>query len=468
MRQIVKLVAAFALSICLLPCWARAAEIEHLKLKDGSDAIMVIGDIEAGDDEKFRKLTLAHQSAIVALDSQGGLLLPALEIGKMIRLRGYVTLVLGDATCASSCALMWLAGSPRMAEQGAKIGFHASYLKTGGVPIETGVGNALVGSYLNLLGLPERAVIFATSAPPGRLRWLDLDELGTSGIEARVLDATPGSTPASPKPPSVVVTVPGPRKAVPYFSETQLRAELSKVLRDPATASAAAAAAGLGPRERVLFESHLRSLYSDDRYLSLLASRLFSRRGEFAGTDSEYNIGRQIGAETVTDIQMKGLALLDDQSIRSYFFYLDALPRYATVDECKTVFSPGVTSQSGNLEMQIMARISPEAFASYLQLLRRAGDAGLRGAEAPSLNSRQTEDAQRAFEKALEVELRRMTAEERGQVSAALDDPAQSDAASVCRSYQSILSVAYRLPGNEGNWFRRTFVANMQEPSRPQ
>src|SRR5205807_1526441 len=60
--------------------------------------------------------------------------------------------------------------------------FHASYKDIGGKLIEVGVGNALVGHYLSQLGFDQRAVIFATSAPPEQISWIRDENGSQSGI----------------------------------------------------------------------------------------------------------------------------------------------------------------------------------------------------------------------------------------------------------------------------------------------
>ena len=105
-----------------------------------------------------------------------------MEIGKTIRLRDYTTVVYTTGTCASACALMWIAGARRAIFDGGRVGFHAAYTNATGSPIETGLGNALVGHYLSQLGFGEEAVIFATSAPPDKIAWLGQGEAQSSGI----------------------------------------------------------------------------------------------------------------------------------------------------------------------------------------------------------------------------------------------------------------------------------------------
>lgn len=180
-----------ALAAVELSSPGRAATFEHMPVEGTGEIILIEGEIKAGDDNTFRVLSLKYPSAIVALDSEGGALIPAIEIGKMIRLQGYPTIVASGSVCTSACALMWVAGSKKYLSANGRVGFHASYRTESGRPTETGLGNALVGRYLTLLNLPENAVIFATMASPIEIQWLTPSNMEEAGIEFDVLPAAP-------------------------------------------------------------------------------------------------------------------------------------------------------------------------------------------------------------------------------------------------------------------------------------
>lgn len=171
----------------LVPAAAGSATIKHEALGKGVELIVISGDIAAGDEQEFKRLAVQYDTAVVALDSPGGQLLPAIEIGKAIHLREFGTLVTGNGSCASACALIWIAGAHRFLTPGAMVGFHASYLEANGARTESGVANALVGRYLTQLELPERAIIFATSASPDSIKWLKASDEATSGITFELL-----------------------------------------------------------------------------------------------------------------------------------------------------------------------------------------------------------------------------------------------------------------------------------------
>jgi hypothetical protein len=145
--------------------------------------VAVDGRFEAGDEIKFRTEVGRLTKAVVVFNSDGGILQAGIEIGKTIRLKSFATAVLDGSRCASSCAFAWLGGSPRFMQRGAQIGFHAAYISREGRPSESGVGNALVGSYLTQIGLPETAVVYVTKAAPTQLTFLTLQDAQGIGIE---------------------------------------------------------------------------------------------------------------------------------------------------------------------------------------------------------------------------------------------------------------------------------------------
>ena len=124
--------------------------------------ITLSGVMVDSDKEQFRAAVATYPKAIVAFQSPGGSLIAGIEIGTQIRLRNYMTLVPSGVQCASACALAWLGGTKRLMGPGARIGFHAASVNENGQAIETGAGNALLGAYLNKLGLPDRAILFVT------------------------------------------------------------------------------------------------------------------------------------------------------------------------------------------------------------------------------------------------------------------------------------------------------------------
>jgi TonB family protein len=162
---------------------AQAATITHKKLDTTIGIISIEGDIVSGDLERFRQVSLQYPKAIVLLNSNGGRIYPAIEIGKIIKVMGYVTMVEYDDVCASACALIWMAGDKRGMSASGHVGFHAAYRDENGEPIESGSANALIGNYLTVLGVSAKTVVFATTAPPDRMLWLTDANKNAAGID---------------------------------------------------------------------------------------------------------------------------------------------------------------------------------------------------------------------------------------------------------------------------------------------
>ncbi len=165
--------------LCLAAAPAFAARLEVRPSPSGA-WIFIRGQLDLDDDKRFERLLAATpDAAVVALESDGGRLGAGIAIGTAIRARGLSTVVEEATQCASSCAIAWLGGARRYMGVNARIGFHAAYRID--TRRESGVGNALLGAYLNRLGLPDRAVAYITVAAPNQITWLSM-------ADARALD----------------------------------------------------------------------------------------------------------------------------------------------------------------------------------------------------------------------------------------------------------------------------------------
>ncbi len=179
-KELAFLILGATAMICALP--AIAADFNLARGSKGEeDTITIKGDFKLGDENKFRTLALASKKATIFLDSSGGMLYPAIEIGKIIRIKGFATAV-QDTVCSSACALVWLAGEPRMMSNFTSIGFHAPYkVDAGGKSKSDAVDGAVAGSYLTSLGFSPKVVMFVVSAGSKDLNLLNMataDKLG--------------------------------------------------------------------------------------------------------------------------------------------------------------------------------------------------------------------------------------------------------------------------------------------------
>jgi hypothetical protein len=172
---------------------ARAAEVRSQpcgnSAKEGCHDLFIFGQIEFGDDEKFKHEIQAHgiTASTVVLHSIGGDVAAALKIGREIKRLGFTTVVGNDMYCVSACAMIWLAGSRRFYDARAKIGFHSAYNMTKRGAYVSGGVNALVGAYYAGLGLPDKAIYFFTAAPPQEMFWLKSDMFEKLEVKAEYL-----------------------------------------------------------------------------------------------------------------------------------------------------------------------------------------------------------------------------------------------------------------------------------------
>jgi hypothetical protein len=193
----VRHVLAIVVSL-LAPQAAGAASIEVKHLDAAAALVMVEGDLELSDIELFRSRVAALSKATVAFRSDGGSLLAGIRIGMLIRMKSFTTIVPDAAQCASACAVAWLGGAHRFLGAGSRVGFHAAYVQKAGATTESGPGNAVLGAYLDQIGLPEDAIVYITQAAPNSMKWLNMEEAAQHGIEVALLPPPEAAPPSDP------------------------------------------------------------------------------------------------------------------------------------------------------------------------------------------------------------------------------------------------------------------------------
>lgn len=184
-------IAPIGLLLFAAACSPAAAVEITSQVKGGTTFYVVSGAFQSGDGEKFVRTATADK-AVVILASPGGNLLAGIAMGEHIRMKGYITGVPGGTICASACALAWLGGVTRTGVEDSKIGFHAASNGDGDV---TSSGNALVGAYLNKIGVGYRAVQYITSPRPADMTWLSFSKARELGIDIVSLDDSKSSEP---------------------------------------------------------------------------------------------------------------------------------------------------------------------------------------------------------------------------------------------------------------------------------
>jgi hypothetical protein len=154
----------------------------------GDGRLMAVGAIEPGTADAFAAEVKKRGSYIktVVLQSPGGSVTDALEMGRLIRQKQFATEVEAGRLCASSCPLVFAGGKERRAGDKAGIGVHqVSALAQPGAPPATpggGMGSAQRISaecqrYLREMGIDLQVWIHAMETPKERLYYFKPAEL---------------------------------------------------------------------------------------------------------------------------------------------------------------------------------------------------------------------------------------------------------------------------------------------------
>ena len=188
LERLARKLSAVLLGLVATGAATQSAEISSVPAGPSSTLVVVSGELNEGDAVAFKAAANGTSTAAVLLDGPGGLLLEGIAIGRAIHALGIPTGVGPGSVCASACALAWAGGAPRYMSPKALIGFHAAYEDADGEAVSSGVGNALVGAYLSEIGFREEGIVFATSAGPDGMLWLDLVAADKLGIPVKILD----------------------------------------------------------------------------------------------------------------------------------------------------------------------------------------------------------------------------------------------------------------------------------------
>lgn len=165
---------------------------EPLSVTLGSGGTLhVTGTIDVGSAERFKAEVenFREYIKVVALDSPGGSVNDALEMGRLIREGGFATSVADGALCASSCPLVFAGGTERLATAKSAIGVHQIYANVSAESLPAGLraaGEAMsdaqkttaaITRYLTESGVDPALWLHALETPPDRLYYLSAAEL---------------------------------------------------------------------------------------------------------------------------------------------------------------------------------------------------------------------------------------------------------------------------------------------------
>lgn len=186
-----------ALAVALMATSSQAAEFKWWKINTPDIyGIKITGDIDIGDKDKFadtlkdllqkNSVKPTNMQLTVHLNSNGGSVADAIDIGSTIQKYHFNTFVNKEVNCASSCALIWIAGNRRYVHAAGHIGFHEAFRRD--TKKTSSSGNAVVGAYLGSLGFPYGTIAYLTSAPSDKMEWLSAAKAKELGIAALTCD----------------------------------------------------------------------------------------------------------------------------------------------------------------------------------------------------------------------------------------------------------------------------------------
>lgn len=163
-----------------------------LTIELGSGGVLrLTGTIDPGAAQRFAEEIEQRGEYVTAvlLDSPGGAVDDALEIGRLIRERGLNTEVENGGLCASSCPIIFASGQERLAGRVAAIGVHQVYaaalagssldaLNIAGVAMaDAQAVTARITRHLSEGGVDPALWLHALETPPDRMYYLSPEEM---------------------------------------------------------------------------------------------------------------------------------------------------------------------------------------------------------------------------------------------------------------------------------------------------
>lgn len=98
-------------------------EAYNVALESNGTELVLVGYINSDSEREITNLIESNpRIQIVDLVSLGGRIVPALDLARLIETRGLTTYARGD--CVSACTLVFLAGTKRILNMDAHLGFH--------------------------------------------------------------------------------------------------------------------------------------------------------------------------------------------------------------------------------------------------------------------------------------------------------------------------------------------------------
>lgn len=166
---------------------------ERLEIIGEGGTVTLTGQIAPGDGARIAQDLATRRAAgqavvQVNLDSTGGSVFDALEIGEAIRATSLATHVGDEAVCLSACPYILAGGTDRSVAATGQVGVHQHYFgERTYLPAFMAVkdiqrGQAAVMSYLDRMGIGLGVMEHAMRTPPEQIYLLSPEELAEYGL----------------------------------------------------------------------------------------------------------------------------------------------------------------------------------------------------------------------------------------------------------------------------------------------
>ncbi|MGR3484091.1 MAG: hypothetical protein ACU0BF_01990 [Paracoccaceae bacterium] len=152
---------------------------------EGERALLLVGEIAPGDSARLRDHLAGAGSTLpqtVLLDSPGGSVRDAIDIGRQLRAAGRDTALVPGAVCLSACPYAFAGGVSRLAAQDALLGVHQHYFgRNTALPAFLAVediqrGQGEVMGHLDTMGIDPMVMRLALLTPPDEIYLLTPQE----------------------------------------------------------------------------------------------------------------------------------------------------------------------------------------------------------------------------------------------------------------------------------------------------
>ena len=163
---------------------------------DLNSVLHMHGEIAQGDANRFSAYleTLASPPEVITINSTGGIVDEALQIGRIIREQEFNTQLSALEICLSACPYILAGGIERRVSREGIVGLHQHYYETPGfMPVFLAVENIQRGqgrtmAHLIEMGIDPGVMIHSLTTPPNDIYVLVEDELIQSQMATQIVE----------------------------------------------------------------------------------------------------------------------------------------------------------------------------------------------------------------------------------------------------------------------------------------